>query len=359
MKKFNLLFFLAACTFNLSAQTGYNIDITLRPFSNQKIYLGYYYGKIKALTDSAVLDNSSKGVFQGAKALPGGIYFVVSPNKEILFELLVDKQQSFGIDADTTALPSNVKFLRSPDNTGFQQYTMFASLIGRESSRLTNSYKQSGNPKDSVTATAEIRRLGKRMDEYRDSVVKKQPASLMSALFKALKDPQVPPASQHPGGKYDSTYAYTYYKNHFWDGISFRDDRLVRTPFFESKLEKYFRDLVVPNPDSIIREVDHLLLASRGTSEMYQFLMVHFVQKYVNPEYMGQDAVFVHLFEKYINTGQASFFTATYKEFLTKRAYSLMANLIGQPASDMQMVDSLGKPMNLYTVKSPYTVVFF
>ena len=255
MKKFILLFFLVACIFNLSAQTGYNIDITLRPFSNQKIYLGYYYGKIKALTDSAVLDNSSKGVFQGPKALPGGIYFIVSPNKEILFELLVDKQQSFGIDADTSALPSNVKFLRSPDNSGFQQYTLFASLIGRESSRLTAAYKQSGNPKDSVTATAEIRRLGKKMDEYRDSVIKKQPGSLMSALFKALKDPQVPSAGQHPGGKYDSTFAYTYYKNHFWDGVNFYDDRLVRTPFFEGRIDKYFEQFVYPNADSVKKEM--------------------------------------------------------------------------------------------------------
>jgi hypothetical protein len=197
------------------------------------------------------------------------------------------------------------------------------------------------------------------MDAYRDSVVRKQPKSLMAALFKALKDPQVPAANLHPGGKYDSVFAYNYYKDHYWDGISFRDDRLVRTPFFETKLEKYFRDLVLPNPDSIKREVDHMLLAARGTNDMYQFLMVHFVQKYVNPEYMGQDAVFVHLFEKYINTGQATFFTAQYKDFLTKRAYSLMANLIGQPAADLQMVDSLGKARTLYQVKSPYTVVFF
>ncbi|RYY13007.1 MAG: DUF5106 domain-containing protein [Chitinophagaceae bacterium] len=359
MKKVALLLFLAATMANLSAQTGYNIDITLRPFKNQKIYLGYYYGKLKALTDSAVLDNASTGVFKGDKTLPGGIYFVVSPNKEILFELLIDKQQSFSIDADTVGLPANVRFTKSPDNAGFQQYTLFASRTGRESARLTSSYKASGNPKDSIAATAEIRRLGKKMDDYRDSVIKKQPASLMTALFKALNDPIVPGAKEHPGGKYDSNYAYRYYKDHYWDGVSFRDDRLVRTPFFEAKVEKYFRDLVVPNPDSIIAEVDHMLLASRGTSEMYQFLMVHFVQKYVNPEYMGQDAVFVHLFEKYVNTGQATFFTPTYKEFLTKRAYSLMANLIGQPASDMQMVDSLGKQTNLYSVKSPYTVVFF
>jgi thiol-disulfide isomerase/thioredoxin len=359
MKRSSLLVLLLAGIFGAQAQTGYNIDITLRPFKNQKIYLGYHYGKMKALTDSAVLDNASTGLFKGEKALPGGIYFIVSPNKEILFELLIDKQQSFAIDADTFDLPSNVKFLQSPDNALFQQYTLIASRSGRESNRLMNVYKQSGNAKDSINGTLEIRRLSRAMDEYRDSVIKKQPASLMTALFKALKDPVVPAAKAQPGGKYDSTFAYQFYKDHYWDGISFRDDRLVRTPFFEGKLDKYYRDLVVPNPDSIIKEVDHMLLASRGTTEMYQFLMVHFVQKYVNPEYMGQDAVFVHLFEKYINTGQAAFFTTTYKDFLTKRAYSLMANLIGQPASDLQMVDSLGKPTSLYNLKSRYTVVFF
>ena len=102
-----------------------------------------------------------------------------------------------------------------------------------------------------------------------------------------------------------------------------------------------------------------MLLISRTSKEMYKFLLVHFVQKYINPEYMGQDAIFVHLFEKYVNTGQAEFFTAQYKEHMTKRAYSLMANLIGQPASNMEMVDSLEKSLPLYNIKAPFTVVFF
>jgi len=142
MKKSLLFIFLLLTAAGAFAQTGYNIDITLRPFKNQKIYLGYYYGKMKALTDSAILDNTSKGIFKGDKTLPGGIYFIVSPNKEILFELLIDKQQAFGIDADTTALPANVKFIRSPDNSGFQQYTMFASRTGKTSSLLAGRYNQ-------------------------------------------------------------------------------------------------------------------------------------------------------------------------------------------------------------------------
>ena len=57
-----------------------------------------------------------------------------------------------------------------------------------------------------------------------------------------------------------------------------------------------------------------MLLYSRTNAEMFKYLLIHFVQKYINPEYMGQDAVFVHLFEKYINTGQAEFFTEKYPQ---------------------------------------------
>jgi thiol-disulfide isomerase/thioredoxin len=93
---------------------------------------------------------------------------------------------------------------------------------------------------------------------------------------------------------------------------------------------------------------------------MYKFLLTHFVQKYINPEYMGQDAVFVHLFEKYINNNpQVDWFTEKYNKYMFERAYSLMANLIGQPAADLQMTDTLGKTVSLYSVNAGFTVVCF
>jgi len=154
-------------------------------------------------------------------------------------------------------------------------------------------------------------------------------------------------------------FAYRYFKTHYWDGVDFTDARLIRTPIFEPRLDKYFRDLVPPQADSIEREADMLLLQARVNKPMFQFLMVYFVQKYVNPEYMGQDAVFVHLFEKYINTGEAEFFTEKYRKFLNDRAYSLMANLIGQPAANMEMVDTAGTPRPLYGIDAPFVVICF
>lgn len=357
MKHLIILFVFALARLSVAGQ-GYNIEVTLKPYKNEKIYLGYYYGKMKALADSTVLNGQSVGKFSGKEPLHGGIYFIVSPKKEILFEILVDKDQDFAIAADTINLLSSISYKGSTDNSQFHAYSNFANQAGQSIHRL-NSELRGGNPKDSAAAAVKIKSLTRSLTAYRDSMVRKYPGSFLATLFIAMREPVIPPASAHPGGRYDSNYAYQYYKSNYWQGISIGDDRLVRTPFFEMRLEKYYKELVYPQPDSIKKEIDAMLLHSRGSKEMFKYLLVHFVQKYINPEFMGQDAVFVHLFEKYINTGQGEFFTSQYKDYMTKRAYSLMANLIGQPAANLEMVDSLGKVLPLYNIESEYIVICF
>ncbi|MDE3250580.1 MAG: thioredoxin family protein, partial [Bacteroidota bacterium] len=108
------------------------------------------------------------------------------------------------------------------------------------------------------------------------------------------------------------------------------------------------------------QEADAMLTSARSSKEMFKYLLTYFVQQYINPQYMGQDAVFVHLFEKYINNNpEVDWFTDKYKKYMTDRAYSLMANLIGAPAQNLELVDTADKPRPLYDVKSPYTVVCF
>jgi hypothetical protein len=345
--------------FAQTQQKGYSIGVSLKPFKNTFVYLGYYYGPKKGLTDSVKLDANGKGVIAGKEPLPGGIYFLVSPHKEILFDILIDKQQHFSVSADSAALPESVVFTGSTDNSVFQKYTNYANTVGESMGKANESLSKAATKEDTLAIRRELRQYGEQLEQFRDSMMKQYPNSIMAALFYAMKDPEVPPASQHPGGKYDTAYAFRYYKSHYWDGVEFGDERMIRTPFFETKLDRYFRDLVAPAADSIIKEVDHIILFSRGNKETYQYFMVYFVQKYISPEYMGQDAVFVHLFEKYINTGQTDFFTQEYMDYMKKRAYSLMANLIGLPAANLDMVDSTGKPTPLYGVNANMTVVCF
>jgi hypothetical protein len=87
MKRNLLLTIILLLSKGLFAQTqqkGYSIGVSLKPFKNTFVYLGYYYGPKKGLTDSVKLDANGKGVIAGKEPLPGGIYFLVSPHKEIL-----------------------------------------------------------------------------------------------------------------------------------------------------------------------------------------------------------------------------------------------------------------------------------
>ncbi len=338
---------------------GYDIRLTLKPFTNAKVYLGYHYGKVKAVADSVILDANSSGIFKGVTKLPGGIYFIVSPKKEILFELLIDEQQQFSISADTLRLPASIVFTNSPENKTFLEYTSFMNSHGRELSSLQSQLAQAKTKNDSAKIRQRTDVLNEEVKTERESIQNKDPNSLLATLLRALRDPIIPPVPDLPNGRPDSTFAYRYYKAHYWDNISFTDDRLIRTPIFEPKLDRYYKDLVSPEPDSIDREIDHMLLYSRTNKDMFKFLLVYFTQKYINPEFMGQDAVFIHIFEKYINTGQADFFTEKYRKFVDDRAYSIMANLIGQPAANLEMTDTSGKPRSLYEIPANFVVVCF
>ncbi len=221
--------------------------------------------------------------FAGKEKLPGGIYFIVSPKKEILFELLIDKEQKFSISADTAGLPASVVFTGSPDNTAFQSYTKTMATDGKEMAGLQSSYAKAVNHEDSTAILDKMKALNVQIRDYRTGLEKKYPESLLTMLLKALKEPIVPPADQQPGGKYDTAYAFNYYRSHYWDEISWTDDRLVRTPILEAKLDRYYKEVVPQQTDTLNREVDMMLLQSRTNKEMFKFLMVYFVQKYINP----------------------------------------------------------------------------
>jgi thiol-disulfide isomerase/thioredoxin len=137
------------------------------------------------------------------------------------------------------------------------------------------------------------------------------------------------------------------------------DDRLLRTPFFEPKLDEYFKTMVSPEPDSVINEVKYILLSARTGKEMYPYLLTKFTNKYMNPEFMGQDKVFVYLFENFYAKGDTMLLNPASRKTITERAYSLMANQLGQPAPVLDLTDTTGKNISLYNVNAPFTIVAF
>jgi len=357
MKKFFTL--LAASLISgaaFSQNAGYQITVHLPGYTSGIAYLAYYMGKNLNAADSGAVSNKGVVVFKGKEKLPGGIYSIVYPGKGASADFLIDKDQNLTLNADSSNL-TRVDVKGSKDNLSFMAYKRYVDLVGKEMMDERALYSSSKTKADSALHEAKFVKLNTRLNEFRDSIINAQPNSIMGVLLAAMKESPLPPkkAITHQ----DSIDNYHYYKAHYWDGITFMDDRIVRTPFFLPKLEKYYQEVIIQQPDTIIADLDYKLLLARTAPEMYKFLLNWATDEYISPKYMGLDAVFVHLFNKYHSKGLSPWLNDKQMETITRRAYMQMANLIGEKAADLNMVDSTNKPVSLYSVKAPYTVVIF
>jgi peroxiredoxin len=352
---FTITIFLAA--FSVSNAQGYKVTLQTPDYTSGIAYLTYYYGKNINIEDSTIVSNKGIAIFQKNEKLLPGVYSIVFPGKNKLFDFLVDKEQIITIKADTSDLINKTVITGSKENILFQQYQKFVSSKGSYLQKEQNAFNASKNKSDSLLHEQNYKDHNKELNDYRDNIIKQHPESMLASLLTSMKEPQI--LNTKPVTRDDSINNYQYYKKHYWDGITFMDDRIIRTPFFLPKVEKFFREIVSPAPDSIIRESDYLLLRARTAPEMYKFLLNWLTDEYINPKYMGQDAVFVHLFEKYHSKGVSSWLNEKQMTAISNRAYMLMSNLIGEQAADLEMVDSTGAPVTLYGIKADYTIVCF
>lgn len=338
--------------------TGESFTVTLKTpsYKSGLTYLCYHMGKNLNIEDSTVINNQGVAVFKGDRKLMGGIYAIVFPGKNLSFDFFVDKEQNISINADSADL-QNVKINGSKENELFQQYQKFVAVKGSFMQTERIAYNASKSAADSNLHLETYNKYNKELIDYREKIMKDYPESMMTLMLNAMREPDIP--NKSPKTRQDTVDNYNYYKSHYWDGVSFNDDRIIRTPFFLPKLERYYREIVQQAPDSIIKDLDYKLLLARVSPEMYKFLLNWFTDEYINPKYMGQDAVFVHLFEKYHSKGVSSWLNEKQQETISRRAYMQMSNLIGVKAANLEMVDSTGKLKPLYDLNAEYTLVVF
>jgi thiol-disulfide isomerase/thioredoxin len=343
--------------FSNSIAQGFKVTLQTPNYKNGLAYLTYYYGKNINIEDSAIISDKGVAVFEKNEKLLPGVYSIVFPGKNKLFDFLADKEQAISIKADTADLINKTIVTGSKENILFQQYQKFVAVKGSSLQKEIDAYKAAKTKNDSLSHEKNYNNLNKELNDYRDKIIKENRESMLAALLTSMKEPKILIAK--PLTREDSINNYDHYKRHYWDGISFMDDRIIRTPFFLPKVEKYFREVLSPAPDSIIKESDYLLLRARTAPEMYKFLLNWLTDEYINPKYMGQDAVFVHLFEKYHSKGISSWLNEKQMTAISNRAYMLMSNLIGEQAANLEMIDSAGNSRPLYEVNAPYTIVCF
>jgi len=355
----------------LSNAKGYKIDVTVQGVRDTNLLLGHHFGSKKYVVDTIKVDSKGRGTFTGDSLLHKGIYLVILPSMTY-FELLVDDDQEFEVSTTSKDMLKNMKFKGCDQNTAFLNYQQFmvetqtnASAIRKrlsehrhlaDSAGLKKSVKEMH--KDSAEVLkSELQNINDDVHKYWDKVISENEGKLIASILKALQEVDVPDA---PEGA-DSLFQYHYYRNHYFDNIDFSDNRLLRTPFLENKINSYLKLPVLQIPDSLIPEIDRLIGYSEKNEEMNKYMIQFFFNKLNGNEQMCMDKALYHIIDKYYMAGKAPW-AENDEEFMKKlrdRHIKMMYNQCQSTAPNLALKDTLGNTVNTNLIKADYTLIYF
>jgi len=354
-----ILFALTGITYSNAAgkPLGYDIKVHIKGLKHaDTVFLARYYADKRFYQDTALVDTKGFVSFADTTHLKEGMYFLLMPGLKIFDFILNPSMLSFSInEADPV---KSAQFKNSPDNTAFYAYQNFFLSQKEKADTLSAQFK-TVSPAKKTELTKQLSTIDSIMLAYILNFIQTNPTNLFAAILKTSKDVDVPPAPKRADGTIDSTWQYHYYKKHYFDNVDFADDRLIRTQVLVPKVESYFKNLVVPRSDSLIKEIDMVLTKCKSSPDLFEYFVRDYTYKYETSQVMGLDAVFVHLGKEYYMKGKCPWATPATVAKITERVQLLDPLLLGKKAPNLYMTDTSGTYRYLYDVNAKYTILFF
>jgi peroxiredoxin len=342
---------------SLLNSNGYQITFKSIESKGKRVFLGNFYGKYNQYVDSINIDTNGIGVFHSVTKLSPGIYFIQDHRKIQLLDFIVAINEQHIVIEEINYETKSYKVEGGIENTLYSAYNEFVRKSVPKINQHRAELVASHTNLDSLNIQKKILSITISIDQYRANVIENNPNSLLAKYFIAMGRPNLPVPLPETLISQSSQLAYL--KNHYWDGTYFTNSALIKTPFFETKIEDFLKYYISPTADSIIPIVDNMLSLAKQDSEMYLYLLSKFSNIYMNPAYLGQDKVFIHLYQNYYLKGDTILLNAKDKKTVIQIANKLIANQLGVKAPDFILIDTKGERKTLYGIEANYTFIIF
>lgn len=357
-----LAFFISSIMSLNAAEIDYHIKFKVDGVDKDTALFAYNYGDKKFISDSIIFSNGI-GSIRGLKEYEPGIYLVVFPSLgNLYFELVMNKEASFEMTTSTQDFIQNMVVKNSAENQLFYEDVRFMIERGKKLEELKQQYEEADeNEALQQEILAKNKELTAEIKQKRADFAKKSPQLLYSKLLNLMAEVEVPEYVMDDNSEPLPNFAYYYVRDHYFDKVDFSDPGLIRTPVLLPKIMRFLDDLVVPVPDSIKVWAERIVEMATVNEDMYRVVLSEILNKYAKSNIMGQEAVYVHLVDKYYGAGRTPWVD---EETLTKmkdRANALRPTIIGSKAPDMNVYGLDGSIINLYkaTAKNRYTILAF
>jgi thiol-disulfide isomerase/thioredoxin len=313
--------------------------------------------------DTTALDNKGNAVFSGKEILPQGIYMIVLPGKRY-FEILMTENQNFSLFCLYPDFFNTLKFSRSDVNSSFVEYQKTWVNLQQQASAIGKRIQNNKGNSDSLKLLTPLQKLHESaMKTYLGTVIKKNSTNFLSVLVKSMLPLEVPefnlPDGIHNPDSVKWLLRYNYNKDHFFDNVDLTDERLLRTPIIQARLDAFFKNVVIQSPDSINREIDKLIRKCQGNQKVFQFISIYLFNHFRESEIMGHDAVMVKIADDIYLSGKADWVTKEFRDDLRKQVDLLRNNLIGMTAQNLIMDSYKGTFVSLDDIEKEFTIIYF
>ena len=344
---------------------GYNITVEVGGMRDSTMLLAVYSGEKQFAVDTTMLDENGLAVFSSDQPLEAGMYLVIM-NRSALFEILISDEstQHFSATIDGKLLNSPI-FKDSPENTSFYGYHTFKNNITHKQQEVSQQLGSTNDEHKQDSLSVEASRLRKSLARYSDSVANVHQGKTVAVVLNALNIPE-PPEINVPRSdpKRDSILYVSYCdfaKDHFFDRIDLSNETLARTPFFESMLLYYFdRLLIYQQSDSLIPYIDRVIERASDNEFMFRYVLSNLFNHYMNSKVMGQEAVVVHLADKYyINDERTNWESEKFMYDITNFVNRTKPTLLGKVAPDLLMQTLSGQYESVEGIDADFLILYF
>lgn len=341
MKKI-LSFILLSFSLNQSAKAqGFDIRFQLDGCKDTNAFLLKYIFDQTYLVDTCKSIKNGLIKFQGKTPLDKGVYIIVSQDKVPFTDIIVNESQKLNLHSDIGNLAEKITAKGSKENELFFEYNKHGVSKNKE----FNSYRLSlaGKSKeDSIRLINEkVKQLNNDVQQFEKEFMEKVKGTFVYDIFNLRTEKFPTDIPKAKNGRPDSLYSYYYYKSHFFDGVDFKDERIVRTPYFDDRIKRYFESVVLVHPDTVIQEIDKLMAKCDEGNLVFRSLLGYLTYKYEQSKLISFDKVFVHLADNYIINGKAKGLYSDETVKAVKERTDIMRNLlIGKKVSDMYLIDT-------------------
>ena len=341
---------------SIGAFAQHDFTFRIEGLSDTTVYLANYFGGKMYYNDTTKVDENGIAIFKGEKTKPGGIYAVIFPDNQTYFQVVVNETKIV-METKLVNPEGNMVVKVSKENKAFYEYLTFVNGVQKRMVKLGNDRSVEGADTDKIDA--EIKKEQGEAEIFKASYLNKNKDLFAAKVLSSSSEITVP-EFKNEDGTMDDTKRFNYYHDHFFDNVDLKDDRLLRTPILDKKIETYLTQLTPQTPDSICKAINYLTSQTANDSSlMYKYIVQFATNRYEKSDIMGMDAVFICIAENYYSQGKAWWLN---DEQLTDilKLYNTRKNLIvGKKAENIILMDVDSNWKSLYDVKAKYTVVIF